>query len=603
MRVRVIASLAVALAACAPASADRAGQGDPVLAKYCVKCHGPKRAESDFGFAHDTAKLVASGFVVPGNPDASAVVRRIELGEMPPQGPRPSKAELKQLRDWIAALPVTATRVRDEAGALAADAARLDRRGRANARWFSLAHLASAGVPESQLEVYRKGLAILLGSLTWSPAPRVMVAVDAERTLFRIDLRELGWTTETWDAIRAGYPYGVARGRGVPEAIRADWFVATASRGALYHKILGLPDTEAELVRLLDVGDGRARAGFNNSGVSVNNRVIERRATRFGAYWRSFDFASSIGFENVFAHPLDFRPAGGEIIFNLPNGLQAYLLVDARGKRIDKAPTAIVSDPRRPDRAVENALSCIGCHASGIVDRADQLRAASSDARVARLHPPADGLAKIYAADRARFVEGLARVGATPPADTADEPITLLVTRYEADLDLRLAAAELGLAPDELSARIARSSSRDVAALRATTGTIKRDTWAAAFPRIVRALGIGVPFVPRDTADAGPAIWIDSERRSWIAIAGALDASTAAAACRAQRLELPRSDELVAATAQGIVAGLRVAGSAWTSERKLDLSNQRYAIVVELARATKRRSAPDERHVAICIQR
>ncbi|MEJ7600465.1 MAG: c-type cytochrome domain-containing protein [Kofleriaceae bacterium] len=599
----------IVLASCASASAERASGGEAVLAKYCVKCHGPTRAESDFGFATDTAKLVANGLVVPGDPDGSIIVRRIELGEMPPSGARPSKAELGVLRAWVAGLPKQAPVRGDQelARLLATDAAQLDRTTRANARWFTLGHLANAGVPGVQLEAYRKALAILLGSLSWAPAPRAAIAVDPERTVFRIDLRELGWTAATWDAIRARYPYGLARSRGVPDSVRADWFVATASRGALYHEILALPDTEAKLARLLDVdlvsdlaAERIVRAGFNNSGVSVNNRVIERHTTRFGAYWRSYDFASSIGFENVFAHPFDFVPAGGEIIFNLPNGLQAYMLVDATGKRIDKAPTAIVSDPRRPDRAVENALSCIGCHASGIVDRADQIRPASRDPRVERLHPSIDEMANIYAIDRARFTRGLARVGAAPPGDLADEPITLLATRYEADLDLRLAAAELGLEPDELASRLERS--RDLTALRGRGGTIKRDTWAGAFSRIATALGVGVPFTPRP-GDPGPELWIDAARRTWLVAGRGLDRDRAVAACRAQRLELPATDELITAASTGLAAGLRVTGSAWTRESKLDVSNQRYAIVVELATATRRRASPSDQLATVCIQR
>ena len=42
------------------------------------------------------------------------------------------------------------------------------------------------------------------------------------------------------------------------------------------------------------------------------------------------------------------------------------MLVDANNRRIDKAPTAIVSDPRRPDRAVEPGVSCMSCHLTGI---------------------------------------------------------------------------------------------------------------------------------------------------------------------------------------------------------------------------------------------
>ena len=77
--------------------------------------------------------------------------------------------------------------------------------------------------------------------------------------------------------------------------------------------------------------------------------------------------------KNLFAHPLGpkgenaFEHDGGEIIFNLPNGLQAYLLVGSQGQRIDKGRPAIVSDPVQKDRAVVNGLSCMSCHVAGMI--------------------------------------------------------------------------------------------------------------------------------------------------------------------------------------------------------------------------------------------
>ncbi len=64
--------------------------------------------------------------------------------------------------------------------------------------------------------------------------------------------------------------------------------------------------------------------------------------------------------------------------------------------------------------------------------------------RVRALHPASDVMAGFYRHDRARFAKALATIGAVP-TEPADEPINALVTRYENELDLKLAAAELGL--------------------------------------------------------------------------------------------------------------------------------------------------------------
>src|SRR5207245_537141 len=69
-----------------------------------------------------------------------------------------------------------------------------------------------------------------------------------------------------------------------------------------------------------------------------------------------------------------FQHDGGEIIFSLPNGLQGYFLTDGEGKRIDKGPVSIVSDPRQGDRSVVNGISCMTCHNQGMIEKSDQVR-------------------------------------------------------------------------------------------------------------------------------------------------------------------------------------------------------------------------------------
>ena len=101
---------------------------------------------------------------------------------------------------------------------------------------------------------------------------------------------------------------------------------------------------------------------------------MERHTSRYGAYWKSYDFAGSVGAQNIFTHPLNFTHDGGEAIFNLPNGLQGYYLVNSSGFRLDDAPINIVSNPAASDPTVRNGLSCIGCHTEGMKTLEDQVR-------------------------------------------------------------------------------------------------------------------------------------------------------------------------------------------------------------------------------------
>ena len=117
------------------------------------------------------------------------------------------------------------------------------------------------------------------------------------------------------------------------------------------------------------------RAGFNNSGVSKNNRVVERHQSQHGAYWKSYDFAGNAGVQNIFTHPTPSNTTAVRLVFNLPNGLQAYYISDKLGNRIDEAPTTIVSNPEERDGIVRNGISCIGCHTEGMKTFEDVVRA------------------------------------------------------------------------------------------------------------------------------------------------------------------------------------------------------------------------------------
>ena len=89
----------------------------PIFQVRCVACHGKRRQEAGLDLRTRASRLKGgrSGpAVLPGNPDRSPIIRKIESGEMPPVELQlansvrpPTAAELQLLRRWIAggALP------------------------------------------------------------------------------------------------------------------------------------------------------------------------------------------------------------------------------------------------------------------------------------------------------------------------------------------------------------------------------------------------------------------------------------------------------------------------------------------------------------------
>ena len=269
-------------------------------------------------------------------------------------------------------------------------------------RYLTFTHLLASPRCREELQRHRHALAKLVNSLSWHPRITRPHAVDPAQTVFRIDLRDYQWNARQWDRLAAAYPYRSAS-RATPsrKLAAADRLrrAAGARRLVRRHRVAGrrstttscsCPPATAALERLLQ----RRRAGQPAGRQRRPGRLqrLRRRprttassngttaataptggattspttpAGRTSSSTRSAPAAGS----NAFQH------AGGEIIFNLPNGLQAYLLVDGNGQRIDKAPAEIVSDPKRPDRLVENGLSCMSCHVRGLLPKDDQVRA------------------------------------------------------------------------------------------------------------------------------------------------------------------------------------------------------------------------------------
>ena len=535
----------------ADAQENLAQQAYAIFQQNCLNCHGASGPYKEELLIDRTA-LIDTKVVIPGDPENSEFYKRLlgptENGpQMPLNLPSLSPEAVETIARWIT-VGAPDWDVQHDINFITTDTIldtiqthleSLDPFDRPSARYFTMTHLYNAGESPETLSDYGIALSKLVNSLSWKFEITNPTPIDEAQTIFYIDLRRYEWNdirTNVWAQIEQVYPYNIAfdpetqaglldkltqlqteTGSTVP-FVHVDWFLATASLPPLYHDILDLPQTDRVLEAQLEVnvagnirnapGVDVWRAGFNDSGVSSNNRVVERHASRYGAYWKSYDFAGSVGSQNIFTHPLDFTHDGGEIVFNLPNGLQAYLLVDANGDRLEDAPIDIVSNPAASDPTVRNGLSCIGCHTQGMKKFEDSVRAAIEQdqnppydkIQALRLYPEQSILDDLVQKDTIRFQQALEKIGG-PFADDAsrqrffkkleNEPIQRFHELFQAPLGASHAAAAVGLETVEFLAQVREKQSLKNLGLQTLTdenGTVKRDAWTSNFDDVIFAL-------------------------------------------------------------------------------------------------------------------
>ena len=520
----------------AVAQQNLAQQTYAIFEQSCLTCHGEHGAFTEAIIINHTS-LLETGAVVPKRPGASELYKRLVEKRvekrMPLGQPSLSPAAINTIRQWIlAGAPNWETPEHDVSFITPKEMLEpiekhvnaLTPFDRGYARYFTLTHLYNAGETVEALHAYQRALSKLVNSLSWGRVVKPPEAIDPEETIFYIDLRDYEWEigTNRWTQIEKVYPYRVEFNAPAQAHLRkkltnlreqmdcevpfvhVDWFLAMASLPPLYHDILGLPRTDSELEARLEVNvvenllnaAGRRvwRAGFNDSGVSNHNRVVERHVSRYGAYWKSYDFAGSVGKQNIFTHPLSFTHDGGENIFNLPNGLQAYYLADAGGNRLDSAPIKIVRNLAASDPTVRNGLSCIGCHTEGMKAFEDQVRAVVQRSpnppfnkqRALSLYTDPATMNRLIAEDTKRYREALEAAGGV---FGGIEPIQRFHEAFHRPLDASHAAATVGLTRPGFLTKIRQSESlKNLGLLVLATGTIQRDTWTSKYQDVVRAL-------------------------------------------------------------------------------------------------------------------
>lgn len=498
-----------------------------LLDERCASCHTGANAAAPFDDLYDLDRMITEGKLVPGDADHSRLVVAMESGAMPPPsagGPL-SVDEIAAVRGWIdACLHVpecTPDHAIRTAGALDAmrqdigDPARVELEDRRFVRYLSLAHLYDAGTCGHALDPHRRALTKAVNSVSRGTHVVPPEPIDADGTIFRIDLRDYGWNAGTWASLVAADPYAIEHTRDdaadlqaftecTTPVVRGDWFAAMATAPPLYHELLDLPATrflleaELEIDVLGDVVEDRAvRAGLFESLMATNQRVVQRHdvpGANGRAYWVTYDFASATGAGNLAAHPLDFVADARLHMFDLPNGMPGWLVTDAAGDRIDALPDAIAVDPAEPSGDVVNGRSCLRCHDAGVMPTTDELREYVVDSlefddatkeKIERLHPDADALVELQAADRARTDAALARAGVPLGID---EPIAEAYAAYREPVDLARAAAELGISRDQLLVEIGGLP----AALQPLVSTgVARDVFAEEFASAACELALG----------------------------------------------------------------------------------------------------------------
>lgn len=554
-----------------------------VFKTYCYRCHGGQKKIAGLDVLdfrrltanHSDDSAFPAHYIVPGKLDESELWGYVDpdAPSMPKDGTREAREmtnnDRNAIRAWIeGGAPSWSRTIEKRVDAKQILAAMRDYIFQAKAddrkylRFFTLNHLYNNAnkVTELDLRLYRAALSKLLNSLSYEENIVVPQAVPGTNgTVLVIDITKLGWQKRNvWQRVLARYPYGLiynfSRDEQLQQTakdltllsgsllpyVRADWFVFTAAQPPLYDVIMDIPPELLTLEQRLGVerernfiaGKGAlARGGFAGSGVSKQNRLVERHPYKSGRgyYWISYDFKPRKARGDLIRFPLGpvfegnkfndfaFSHDGGEIIFSLPNGLQAYMLILANGKRLDEpAPADVVYDDQATSGtpAIVNGLACMHCHKHGMIDFRDEIRLADAVGgfvreKVRDLYPPQAEMDKLLEVDRTQFVTALEK--AVSPflqvdedkdraIDEFPEPIGAVAARYLADLGPTDIALELDIASGTELQTIVKAN-RELrkfglgTLLQDPAGSIKREKWetvegSSLFQQVAVELGI-----------------------------------------------------------------------------------------------------------------
>jgi len=499
---------------------------ESMLQTACGRCHGAAAEQVDncragMCYIENVNELIAQGKIVPGQPDESPLYLRITASngtQMPPPGeePRLNNTQIQQIEDFILRKePVASPTCTDQFlgwddvyEAIEADLLQQDADDRVFLRYVTLTNRYNAGICDQQLEADRYAMNKFINSI--SQEPRITQATEIEdrensKSIYRIDLRDYGLDdsegpfivdgvsfVDGWEAIIGNNNYAVEfqgdqaeniilQSNTLVPVMFSDAIIDEASNGNLYYGLLQLSDNRDQVLLDLQIDqvqnldqDITVRAGTTTSLISEQERLIQRDPQDVGAglyYYESFDLDPDVAGESIFDNPLAFdqEANGSEAVFSLPNGLQAYIIFDDAGLRLEESPI-LFDNLSQNDNVMRAGISCSNCHAQGLVPFDDQVRAfveenpidsAAAAAAVGGefedildLYPTNDEFQDILRDDSQVFLGALGRAGV--PTALRNDPVASTFIRFDRDVDLQAFAGDLHFPADLLENEIVR---------------------------------------------------------------------------------------------------------------------------------------------------
>jgi mono/diheme cytochrome c family protein len=509
-----------------PFSSELGQQVEDILRVNCSQCHVGQGAQGDFGYLFDMDQLIANDKIVPGSKEDSQLYTRMVGGTMPPAYQRvfqtPTYGQIDVVGQFIDELPESDREACDslqfldvdsQIELMAADIQQLDPvTEQPFTRYMTINYSSNAGDCGRALQRQRFALFKGINSVSTETTVTQPVAIDEDETIYRIDIRDYDWDraidleddgivdfTDAWEAIvgdEFNAEFMIEYQGDAADDLKADSgtlvpfmpvnvFIQATEFGNLYYTLIkgkaNLFDFERDVLGIdtvAEIADDRLmRAGFENSGVSKQERVLNRFDSGIAgglSYWISFDFDGgngngevngvSNGFEvnvaneSIFDDPLGFAFAGGEAIFNLPNGLQAYYVAAADGTRLAEAPIGVVIDPAQNNGLVTNGASCHSCHNAGMITFTDTVRQYVEENKIDFDNETYESVMEQYP-DKLTFdaqmdrdseihVAALERAGV--PRKTPDAVSRVYLDFRLGNVSLKQAAAEFGVTEDML---------------------------------------------------------------------------------------------------------------------------------------------------------